>query len=1414
MPGRFRLSEPFHASECYMFVRLLSLVTFLSLLSACPTAPVDPDPNDPLPPTQSNDAGTDAVCDPCTTGMALDDTDCSCTDIDECATDNGGCDENAACENAATSGDAPSCTCESGYFGDGLKCNAWTACEVDEYESTAPTTTTDRTCAALTVCVAAEYESTAATPTSDRVCMPLTVCTSAEFETTEPTATSDRGCTPLTECTNAEYETSEPTATSDRRCAPLTICTATEYESTAATAISDRVCVPVSVCATTEYETTEPTPISDRGCTPLTVCTNAEYETTEPTATSDRGCTPLTVCTNAEYESTGPTAASDRGCTPLTLCNSDEYASTQATATSDRVCTALTVCDGNATEAQSPTATADRVCVCNTGYVGSGATCSDFDECQTNNGGCDDNATCQNAVVAGDAALCTCVSGFYGDGQSCTEWAVCTSDEYESTAPDATTNRVCTGLTVCAPDDYISVPSTATSDRVCTDTTICHENATETQAPTETSDRVCACDAGYDGDGVTCVDVDMDDDGYDNDVDCNDINSHSTHQSIDPGCVFETALVTGDASGLASSDVPLAFALEYLAGMTTHAESALSNIYGDASLIYTPSNYSQWIETSDYQNKFTLVLGEQGNSLAVAGVHHDTPCAAFGENVVKRFMDGNEQDAFEPAFRRLLAWLVEGDADNHDEAVMASKEVGLMGLGGQYNKVYNWFDDAYPVTTLTHCNDINSATACVSNLDLLVVGANGDNADAEDIEYLVDQALYDGTPVLYLHTKGWDESDYGNSALAGMSMSIGPYGGNFWAADQAQWASIEDLLAADGPLDSIAVTLAHLQNNDLAFDFSVCTNYVGKVSCDDVEGLQNSFLAGAQKAKNFFKHLDETGQRLFDMDGKRFWRALLLYTDRLRQDIAYPMSKTDTDIMPFMKAYFADHVVHYSRSGQMSQPDLGSFSDPFDMDSVALVTTEKTIELSIYGGFTAMGAYVLPGQPFTIERLDEEDLDLHFKINTQRIGSTREWNDNKYDRPKFLQSPEMPIETGAPITYTSPYGGVLQVISDATETAPTITLRLTLVGEHPVLTDIADADAYLAALQNSPYPITELKMGGVEIHSKADKMLEAINADPYNGDLDFFFTHLDHYMIKDTYNLAGYAGAGLSLNASVAAYCTDKGWDCTSETIHASPSTQHINVDTYAHCGGGCSGNPYDQVWPLGPLGWGETHEIGHNLQPGRLKIHGGQSTEVSNQIFPLHKHYVYQQDTDESLSADRVAYSNTFNILQASVSENDPSQYVYDAIWSNESYAANNGERMNFYVQLIHTSDALDYLSSGWDLYTLLYLQERLFGNAIKNESDWDAQKAALGFGTYADAPNDMDGNDFMLVAVSYITQKDQRDFFEMWGITYSDTASTQVADFGYDAAPKIYFANDDTNTDPHSPAVPIDGVSAYPLP
>ena len=107
--------------------------------------------------------------------------------------------------------------------------------------------------------------------------------------------------------------------------------------------------------------------------------------------------------------------------------------------------------------------------------------------------------------------------------------------------------------------------------------------------------------------------------------------------------------------------------------------------------------------------------------------------------------------------------------------------------------------------------------------------------------------------------------------------------------------------------------LTHLQNEDL-FSFR-CAPTTGSVSCGDAEGLASEFYWGYKNQK-LMAHLDETGQRLLDKDGKRFWKAMLFYTDRLRKPAAYPMSKTDTDIMPFMKAYFADHVVHYSRSGQ------------------------------------------------------------------------------------------------------------------------------------------------------------------------------------------------------------------------------------------------------------------------------------------------------------------------------------------------------------------------------------------------------------------------------------------------------------------------------------------------------------------
>ena len=81
----------------------------------------------------------------------------------------------------------------------------------------------------------------------------------------------------------------------------------------------------------------------------------------------------------------------------------------------------------------------------------------------------------------------------------CTPLTVCTAGQYQSKAPTANSNRECTALTACV-GEYESQAPTATEDRVCTPHTVCTAEEYETREPTNKLDRVCAaltqCAAG------------------------------------------------------------------------------------------------------------------------------------------------------------------------------------------------------------------------------------------------------------------------------------------------------------------------------------------------------------------------------------------------------------------------------------------------------------------------------------------------------------------------------------------------------------------------------------------------------------------------------------------------------------------------------------------------------------------------------------------------------------------------------------------------------------------------------------------------------------------------------------------------------------------------------------------------------
>lgn len=832
----------------------------------------------------------------------------------------------------------------------------------------------------------------------------------------------------------------------------------------------------------------------------------------------------------------------------------------------------------------------------------------------------------------------------------------------------------------------------------------------------------------------------------------------------------DSAINSGDVSGV-TEQVLLDAAIAEIA--TQKVTPVLFNdVYGSDPINFTPAKSSQIFNISvNNANTIPLLSGSKGKVLAISGAIGNARYAAFGHSPFNLFAAGSST-SYEAPFGRLLSWLLAGSpVDN--SALQTNYKVALTSSSSSSRtNAKNWLTAQAPNWEIVECDTVATLNTCYNGADLVITngGASGDAALSKQA---LSAYMNNGKPVLYVHTAGWGS----NAATAAVGELMGfslPYGGNWWAQDSASWTNADEMQASIWSqlgLGSVETMLNHFKAEDYAFNWSACD----EEDCRTVAGLDSDFLRGAEKVKSIMNGLDSAKVNIFANDGQRLYRLLALLGDKFRQTVQYPMDKNSTNDTAFMKSYYADHAVYNYRTINPVQPDMGNFSRS---DFSHITPTTKSVNMESKVSFRSAGVYALPGQTVKITRTDSSDLETNIFINTLRSGATHQFAENGYKRPKYLRSVAFPIAAGETISLTSPYGGPIQVEFDTNDLPVSFTFQN--VGEHPYWNGAEDNATFTQQLADGHYDWAELVTPGFEIHSKLDKMRESMN-DTRWGSADALATATMRYMHNFPHVLAGFQGPGIDEVAELHDFADANGW-----TIETLDQVKHMNADQ-ASCGYGCSGNPYDAYWAYNPTGHGDVHELGHGLQGGR-RFNGWESHSMTN-YYSYYTKSQYFKDTGSEPDCQRLPFERMFNVLNASINENDPAAYVKANLWDDMGWSEGAG----MFVQMMMAVQKEGILIDGWLLRARLHILEREYNRAREDETTWNAKRNNLGFSQYSlDDTNDIDNNDWLLIALSYVTGRDFSDYLDMWAIPYSTTAKAQVTALEYPLMPAQYFKSE----------------------
>lgn len=894
---------------------------------------------------------------------------------------------------------------------------------------------------------------------------------------------------------------------------------------------------------------------------------------------------------------------------------------------------------------------------------------------------------------------------------------------------------------------------------------------------------------------------------------------------------------------LASANELIDFSTAKLASIDAVRKAQITQLYQGvgSSISWHPTHDSITFSSFMPENTFTLLPSNVDGSgasavrgLVMAGEQQGQRYAAMGGNL----FSVNTSAQTDVLLKNLISWLTKGgDQQNGLSIVTAQMPSRADSWYFPHNEgIRTWLATHYPnahsINTANSC-DYSALASCMDNQkpDLIVISdIDRDGLGYAGVQAAIAKAKAAGIPLLLSNYRREQ-----SPMLAPLYLEMGlSTAGNYWSKLNADNLSVSTILAEDKALGDVEKLLTNLREQ--RFDTQVLNDCTGNYLSCNSSAFVEAFKAGADWYRSSAETLDSNGIDVFSRTNFPLMKAGLLLADKYRSDIDYPIAYSE--FTQWQQALFADWTVSYARTRNLAQADLGEYvTDRANLSKgtnahyayPATVTERKTITVPYSGQWTTTGWYALPGQTIKFSRLDNTNANVEIKLNYHRRNTNRAFEQKVYRAPLELAQQRIKLAKGQSIEFSTPYGGPIYLHISGGEGALSVDINAQNVAKHPSIMDFsnpAEITAFNDNIQNTELPHVDLRTEGAEQHLRRDRFMNAIGGNV--PDVNALLNSIVDDHINSVYTLAGLKIQGKSLTESLPADVLSScqalfGQDCTDASLHTRTIIQHANYDQNAHCGSGCSGNPWDAAWNISPTGWGDNHELGHNLQTNRLNVqyataansdnwtgYGSRAGENSNNIFPYvvkwkthylrdgntntindghmnHKDlfYVFMSDAagTTDTSGKRVVFGANCKVL-------DIGEDRYTAPWASNAYAVHNGYRMAFYIQMALKAHGMTLsdgttLTNGFNLFTLLYQHSRIFGKYANNASDWEANRSKLGFDLFpfdghsvygGKNVRDIPGNDFMLVSLSKLTGKDWRSHFDMLGLRYSSLAVAQV--------------------------------------